>query len=329
MGDVLRPRRGSMQFWPRKRARREYPRVKTPIQGQKEVKPIEFAGYKVGMTHVLVIDNKATSRNKGQAISLPVTIVECPPMKVVGIRCYTLTQDGDRVKSSVVTKFDKEVSRRLPIPKKDTSAAIAALSSDGISSVRLLVHTQPHRTSIGKKKPELFEIVIPGKPDEQLSYAKQALGKELHVKELMKEGQQVDVHAVTKGKGFQGPVKRFGVAIRSHKAEKTKRGPGSLGAWCGQQHMMYRVAHAGQMGYHTRTEWNKYILKIGDDPSLINPAGGFIRYGFVKNHYILVKGSLPGPSKRLIRFSPARRPDKKVPQEAPSIQYLSKISHQA
>ena len=54
----------------------------------------------------------------------------------------------------------------------------------------------------------------------------------------MKDGDQLDFHCVTKGKGYQGPVKRFGIQIRARKAEKTKRGPGSLGSWKGQQQMM-------------------------------------------------------------------------------------------
>jgi len=44
----------------------------------------------------------------------------------------------------------------------------------------------------------------------------------------------VDSKTFTKGKGFQGPVKRFGISLRSHKSEKVIRGPGSLGPWKGQ-----------------------------------------------------------------------------------------------
>ena len=107
------------------------------------------------------------------------------------------------------------------------------------------------------------------------------------------------------------PVKRFGVALRMHRSEKTKRGPGSLGGWKGHAHFMYRVAHAGQMGYHRRTEYNKIILKIAEGPEGINPKAGFKHYGLVKNDYILVKGSVAGPQKRLIRFNHTIRPSKK------------------
>ena len=116
-------------------------------------------------------------------------------------------------------------------------------------------------------------------------------------------------------------------AARTHKAEKTKRGPASLGAWCGQGKMMYRVAHAGQMGYWQRTEHNKQILKIGSKPEEINPKGGFKHYGVVKNSYVLFMGSVIGPSKRMIRFNVAARV-KKEPKGAPNITYVSLESHQ-
>ena len=86
---------------------------------------------------------------------------------------------------------------------------------------------------------------------------------------------------------------------------------------------MYRVAHAGQMGYHLRTDYNKWILKIGSKPEEINVSGGFPHYGVVKNEYILVKGSVPGLRKRLIRINKAIRHNKKLPQGTPQIQYVS------
>src|SRR3989344_3299263 len=164
-----------------------------------------------------------------------------------------------------------------------------------------------------------------GSIKDKFEYAKQNIGKEIKITDIFKEGELVDIHGVSKGKGTQGPVKRFGISIRSHKAEKTKRGPGSLGGWRGQGHMMYRVAHAGQMGYHTRTEYNKWLMKIGHDQKDIegiNPKSGFRRYGVVKNPFLMIKGSVVGPTKRMIRINAAYRGDYKVPKEAPSIQKI-------
>ena len=181
-------------------------------------------------------------------------------------------------------------------------------------------------TAIGKKKPELFEVNIGGSKEDKLNFAKENLGKELSVKDIFADGQLVDIHAVTTGKGYQGPVKRFGIKVRFHKSEKTKRGPGSLGDW--KHKSTWRMAHAGQMGFHTRKEYNKQIMMISDDPEQVNPNGGFVRYGNVKNTYILLKGSILGPSKRMVKLEIASRPDKLVEQVPQTVQKISTLSRQ-
>ena len=183
------------------------------------------------------------------------------------------------------------------------------------------MHTSPGRTGLGKKMPEIFEAAIGGNKEDQMKYAQEKLGKEINVSEVFKEGQQLDIHAVSKGKGVQGPVKRFGVSLRQHKSEKGVRRVGSLGGWKAQGHIMWRVAKAGKMGYHTRTEHNKWLLKIGNGAEIIK-KGGFENYGIVKNAYILIKGSVTGPKKRIIRLNEALVPSKTMPSEAPSIQYI-------
>jgi large subunit ribosomal protein L3 len=77
MGNIRFPRAGSLQYWPRKRSRRVHARVRS-WQTVKDAKPLAFAGYKVGMTHIIYTDNKANSMTKGSDISMPVTIIECP-----------------------------------------------------------------------------------------------------------------------------------------------------------------------------------------------------------------------------------------------------------
>jgi len=318
------PRRGSLQYSPRKRAKKESARVRSWANIQ-EAKLLGFAGYKVGMTHVFYTNNRAHSTTKGMEISCPVTVIECPPLKTISIKFYKKTTYGLRLCDEILAnKLDKELARKIKIPKKVKKKIEDIKDYDDI---RLVVQTQPKLTSIGKKKPELFEIAIGGTKDAKLKYGQEKLGKDIHVHEIISEGQEIDIHGVTTGKGFQGPIKRFGIGLKSHKSEKSRRGPGSLGPWCGQGHVMWRIAHAGRMGYHLRTEYNKLILKISDKNEEINPAGGFVRYGLVKNPYILVKGSTIGPVKRLIRFNFPIRPSKNK-QEVPTISYISVASKQ-
>ena len=266
MGKASAPRKGSMQFWPRVRARREYPRVRSwPTSSENKL--LGFSGYKVGMTHIMITDNKKTSPTKGRTLSIPVTIVECPPLKILGARFYREEDSCLHAAAQVMFKADAEIKRKLRLPKKPTSSFDDY--KDKLSKyvdLRAIVYTMPKKTNIGKKKPEVFEIAIGGDMEQKFEYIKNNLDKEISISEVFSEGAFIDVKAVTKGKGYQGPVKRFGVSLRAKKSEKTKRGPGSIcGGWKAQAHMMYRVAFAGQTGYHTRTEWNKQLLKIVDD----------------------------------------------------------------
>ena len=321
------PRHGSMGVWPRVRSKRSYTRVRS-WPDLKDTGMLGFAGYKVGMTHVILTDNRKNSHTKGEELSWPVTIVECPPLRILGVRFYKKGLWGLTVATEIVTKGDKYTLRKLNVPKKEVQVKFDSLKFSDYKDIRVLVSTQPNRLGIGKKKPEVFEIGLGGSVEEKFNWSKDNLGKEISVKDVLKEGSQIDIRAITTGKGFQGPVKRFGVKIRARKAEKTKRGPGSLGGWKGHAHFMYRIAHAGQMGYHQRVDFNKYLLKIGDNPEDVNVKGGFIRYGNVKNDYILLKGSVLGPKKRMLRLNIAARPNKKFKQAVPDITLISKESQQ-
>ncbi len=309
------PRKGSLQFWPRVRAKKDIARVRS-WPSSDETKISGFAGYKVGMTHVTATDNKATSMTKGQEISIPATILECPPLFIVSIVFYKNNLPISAVSAS---NFKKQLSKTIPLPKAPKKKIEDIKDFDDI---RLLVHTQPYLTTTGNKKPRLFEIHISGKKEEKMNYAKDMLGKEINVADILKEGQSIDVHSITKGKGVQGSVKRFGVGIRQHKSEKTKRGPGSLGAWTGAR--IWRVPQAGQLGYNQRIEFNKWVLKIGDNPEEINKPSGYKRYGVIKNPYIIVKGSIPGPNKRAVIFTNPLRENKKIPKEAITISQISR-----
>jgi len=328
------PRKGSVAFSPRKRAAKETPRIKSwPLDD--EPKLLGLAGYKVGMTHTMIVDNDKNSPTNGMEVFTPVTVLEVPPVVVMGIRAYERTTYGLKVITEVIAdNLDKELSRKISLPKDyDKSKAIAKIQEalKDTEDIKVLVHTNPKVTSVPKKKPEIFECGIGGKtPEEKLNLAIELLGNEVKANEIFSDGQFVDSIGITKGKGFQGPVKRWGIRIQYGKAARSskKRHIGSLGPWTPSR-TMWTVPQAGQMGYHKRTEYNKKILKIGDAMEVdeINPDGGFIKYGLVKNDYILVKGSVPGPSKRLIILrKPVRASGKS--NDAPQINYISTKSKQ-
>ncbi|MGM5482874.1 MAG: 50S ribosomal protein L3 [Nanobdellota archaeon] len=321
MPDKHKPRAGSMQFWPRKRSKKTVARVRS-WQSTEKAQLLGFAGYKVGMTHVVAKDDRSKSPTKGEKISVPVSVIECPAIKIASIRLY---KDNKVLKEYLAKNLEKSLSRKLSLPKKEKNVS-DDLQVPDFDEVRVNVYTQPSLTSVGKKKPEFFEMAIGGSKEEALAYAKDNLGKDVSVSDVFSEGQFVDAHSITKGKGFQGSVKRFGVSIRSSKSEKVVRAPGSIaGGWKAHGHMMYRVPDAGQTGMHTRTEFNKHILSISDNPDSVNPEGGFVRYGNVKNSFMLVKGSVGGSRKRLVKFC---MPSRKKSHAALNVQKISTKSKQ-
>ena len=111
--------------------------------------------------------------------------------------------------------------------------------------------------------------------------------------------------------------------IKSHKAEKTKRGVGNLGSWTPKR-VQFTVPQPGKMGYHLRADYNKQILKISDKPEEINPKQGINKYGLVKNTYLLLKGSVPGPKKRALVLVGSIRPDRLMTKDAPEVNYIAK-----
>jgi len=306
------PGRGARSFWPRKRAKRIYPAISAYPQSDK-AKIMGFAGYKTAMTHAILVDNKKTSLTSGQEIAVPVTILECPPLKVVGFRTYKNSIRGLKALGEVWTKeLPKDLERKVKIKTVKTEEQMKKIEShiDKISKIRAIVVTQPRLAGIGKKTPEIFEIEIGGKDSkEKFEFAKNVLGKDVKAAEIFKEGEFVDVSSVSKGKGMAGVVKRFGIRIQDRHAKKKLRHIGTLGPQTPRK-VRHTVPQAGQLGFQTRTELNKRVIKIGDDGKKITPKSGFHKYGVIKSDYIVLEGSVPGPKKRLIRLRPTVRTGK-------------------
>lgn len=328
MAKASKPRSGSMGVWPRKRAKKQTARVRHyPNDGN--VKPLGFAGYKAGMTHLMITGQEKNKVNAGQETYTPATIIECPPMKIASIRLYKKKQRANEVIKQINFKTDKELTRQQKTnPKKGVGKeALDKIKIEDFDDLKIQVYTTPKNTSI-KKTPDLFELEIGGTKQEKLDYIKNNYDKNITIKDVFTEGKIVDTHSITKGKGFQGPIRRFGIGKTSHKSEKARRNPGSLGGWKGHAHFMYRVPHAGQTGYHQRTQHNNLILKISEKPDEINPKGGFLRYGEVKNPYVIIKGSIPGPKKRLITLTQPYREKKTRTYSSESITSISRESQQ-
>ncbi len=343
MAKKHKPRAGSLAFYPRKKAARERPSFRsiTPVdvaEGEK-AKPVNFLGYKVGMTHVIGKDSHEKGSTFGQDINIPVTVIETPPMKVFGVRIYSKAEKGYGIAAAfdvLAEKHEKDLLRKLKnfkkpstkekkkegkeVKKARTMADVEAIK-DKIKRIVLLAYSQPSLAGFAKKTPDISEVAISGNTEQQLEYAKEILGKEVAFGDAFTELEFIDAKAVTKGKGMQGPVKRFGIKIHRPKAKK-RRVVGSISPW-NPSTVMWTVPRPGQMGYHNRTVFNKKVLKISNVPSEVNSNAGFKHYGLVKGSFILVAGSVPGPAKRAIGI---RKNIRHVPREKHKIEGIDFIA---
>ena len=317
------PHHGSLSYLPRKRSTNPWGRIRSWPTRVGEPSALGFTGYKAGMTHVILVDNSPHSPLRGREVEVPATILDCPPLVVCGIRAYTETNYGLKCTHEIWSKnLNKDLSRTFPLPSEAKSdEKLAELEKDlsNASRIRLLVHTQPRLASVSSKKPVVTELEIGGGSiSDRLRYAKNSLGKEIRIRDIFKEGNAVDVIAVSKGKGYQGPVKKWNVKVLQKKSRKTVRGVGTLGP-ISPHSVMYTIPRAGQKGYHHRVEFNKRILKLGDRGEEITAKGGINRYGVVKGDYLLLQGSVPGDIRRLIKLRQPIRTHQKTPEAAPQI----------
>lgn len=305
------PRRGSLAYLPRGRASHWTPRIRHWPDYEGPPRLLGFAGFKAGTTHVTIVDNRQGSLNYGKEVTFPVTVVETPPLRVAALRFYEMRHSGLCTIGEVWSiDQDKELQRKIKTPEKfDDTKGWEKLdaSKEKLVEIRAVVTSRPRSTTIGRKTPDLFEVKIDGgTAQDQLEFGKKILGKDVKISEVFKEGGEVDVISITKGKGIQGPVKRWGIKKLKHKSRKTVRGVGSIGPWH-PHYVMYSVPRAGQMGFSQRTEYNKQILKMGDNGTDVTPKGGFLRYGPVKTEYTVLRGTIPGPARRVVALRyPAR-----------------------
>ncbi|MBR9680162.1 MAG: 50S ribosomal protein L3 [Candidatus Altiarchaeota archaeon] len=279
-----RPRRGSLQFVPRKRAKKEIPRVRSWPAGQGL---LGFLGYKVGIATALVKVTNSESRLAGHIVSVPVTLIETPEMTLESLKFYKRTIYG---KKTIGETTKPEQVQEL---------------ADSSDFARAMLASHPEKAGFPKKNPDLIEVAIGGNAQDAIPF-KDRLGKEIDISEFFNQAELVDVLAVTRGLGFQGVVKRYGVKLLASKAEKSRRKVGSLGPE-GPGRTRWSVPMAGQHGYHARTEFNKEILALSD-PDKLNPKSGWHKYGLVKSKCVLISGTIPGPIKRAIVLRKPIRP---------------------
>ena len=114
-----------------------------------------------------------------------------------------------------------------------------------------------------QKKAHLMEIQVNGGTiAEKVDYAYSFFEKEVPVDSIFQKDEMIDIIGVTRGKGYEGVVTRWGVTRLPRKTHRGLRKVACIGAWHPAR-VSYTVARAGQNGYHHRTELNKKVYKVG------------------------------------------------------------------
>ncbi|KAH8514777.1 hypothetical protein H0E87_007576 [Populus deltoides] len=278
------PRHGSLGFLPRKRASRHRGKAKA-FPKDDPTKPCRltaFLGYKAGMTHIVREVEKPGSKLHKKETCEAVTIIETPPMVVVGVVGYVNTPGGLRSLSTVWAQHLSEEIRKMK--------------------------------GLKQKKAHLMEIQVNGGDvAKKVDFAYSFFEKQIPIDAIFQKDEMVDIIGVTKGKGYEGVVTRWGVTRLPRKTHRGLRKVACIGAWHPAR-VSFTVARAGQNGYHHRTELNKKIYKLGKcgqeshcavteydrTEKDITPIGGFPHYGVVKEDYLMIKGCCVGPKKRVV-----------------------------
>lgn len=315
------PRRGSLGYR-RKRAKSESPTVSNWPDAETP-QLLGFPVYKCGMV-TLYVEKRIRDRYRevfGKEATYAATVMEAPPIRILAVRVYRETPYGKKTFKEVWTPhfstFEmKYLERKVNLPKsyteEDTQKEINDLSGevDGSDEVRVIARTMPELIGIGRKKPKLLEIGVGGAGKAAFEYGTTILGEKISVTDVFEKDELVDCIGVTKGEGFQGVVKRFGVRLLPPKTKKGIRKVAAMGAWRPAR-TSWRVPQAGQTGFHKRTDHNKQILEIlgGDEVGDFNPSGGWKHYGLLRQPSVILKGSIQGTQKRVLSLRKAIRPN--------------------
>jgi len=281
------PRHGSKGFLPKKRSRTYRGRVKSwpKDDASKPVHLTAFMGYKAGMTHIVrEMDRPGSKTNKKEVVEA-VTILETPPLVIVGVVGYIDTPRGLRALKTVWAEhIGEEAKRRFyknwsrskkkaytkystkwsdPLGKKEIEKDFAKIKKY-CSVVRVIAHTQMKILRKRQKKAHIMEIQLNGGSSaDKVEWAREHFEKQVPVTNVFDMDECIDIIGVTKGHGFKGVTSRWHTKKLPRKTHKGLRKVACVGAWHPSR-IQFTVPRAGQKGFHHRCEINKKIYRIGE-----------------------------------------------------------------
>ena len=344
------PRRGSLAYSPRGRAKSMEARIRAwPESDSDQPRILAHCGFKAGCVRVVSIDDRDKAPNAGKQLVSLGTVLATPPALVLGIRGYSRDHDGLHAEFDVYAdEIPRSIAKGIP---RSIASGIGGGGGRGegeatrdaeralgrIGEIMAILAVSPRAAGLEQKRPYIFEAMVSGGDiPGRFAHVRELLGSEIRIGQIFEAGASVDVAAITKGKGWQGVIQRWGAKKKQHKSRKTVRELGSLGP-ISPQSVMYTVPRAGQMGFHQRIEYDKRIMVMGSAGDgdggdgdggrdakdakdakggqkarkggpgggksiSINPPGGYKHFGLVRGDFVVLKGSVPGAYRRLVKL---------------------------
>ena len=209
---------------------------------------------KVGMTQIFAEDGTL----------IPVTVLEAGPCVVTQVK--TVENDGyEAVQVGFVDKKDKIIN-------KDAKGKKEIIHANGTTKAMQGHFKKAGTTSKRFVREFKFE-----------NASEYALAQEIKA-DIFAEGDKIDATAITKGKGFQGAIKRLGQHRGPMKhGSKFHRHQGSNGACSSPSRVFKGKGMPGQMGGKKATVRNLEVVRVDAEKNLL-----------------LIKGAVPGPKKALV-----------------------------
>jgi len=233
----------------------------------------------------------------------------------------------------------KHYTKKYQGGKKEVLSELARIKKY-CQVVRVIAHTQIRKVGLRQKKAHVMEIQVNGgNVTQKVDFGFALFEQQVSVDSVFTTGEMTDICGVTKGKGFQGVIKRWGVRRLPRKTHRGLRKVACIGAWHPAR-VSWSVPRAGQMGFHQRTELHKRIFRVGKGSDAknasteadltekkITPLGGFPHYGVVDEDFLMIRGCVVGPRKRVIALRKSLFPSaKKVAGEPIHLKFIDTSS---
>merc|ERR1712112_588010 len=226
------PRHGSKGFLPKKRSKRHRgkPKAFPKDDPSKPVRLTCFMGYKAGMTHIVREVDRPGSKNNKKEVVEAVTILETPPVMVVGVVGYIETPRGMRALKTVWAEhIGEECKRRF---YKNWSQSKKKAFTKSCTTIRIIVHTQMKLLRRRQKKAHIMEVQLNGGSiADKVNWAREHFEKEVPVGQVFEQDEVLDIIGVTKGHGFKGVTSRWHTKKLPRKTHKGLRKVACIGAW--------------------------------------------------------------------------------------------------